>query len=112
MTEKRASLLHLLLPKYLTARARATAAERGRTARWAILGTLGIVFWGLIFAVLSRLLSYFKGVEEIGPLLAGKLLGVLLLSFMSILLLSNIITALSSFFLARDLDLLVGAPVD
>ena len=32
--------------------------------------------------------------------------------FLSILLLSNVITALSSFFLARDLDLLVAAPVD
>ncbi|GAC1685726.1 MAG: hypothetical protein NVS9B3_04030 [Gemmatimonadaceae bacterium] len=73
---------------------------------------MGLVFWSLIFAVLSRLLGYFKGVEEIGPLLAGKLLSVLLLSFVSILLLSNIITALSSFFLARDLDLLVAAPVD
>ncbi len=33
-------------------------------------------------------------------------------SFFAILLLSNIITALSSFFLARDLDLLVSSPVD
>jgi ABC-2 type transport system permease protein len=37
---------------------------------------------------------------------------MILIGFFSILLLSNIITALSSFFLARDLDLLVGAPVD
>jgi ABC-2 type transport system permease protein len=62
--------------------------------------------------VLHRLLAYFRGVPEIGPLLAGKLLGLILVSFFSILLLSNIITALSSFFLARDLDLLASAPVD
>ena len=37
---------------------------------------------------------------------------LILVGFFSILLLSNIITALSSFFLARDLDLLVSAPVD
>src|SRR5207237_399165 len=43
---------------------------------------------------------------------AGKLLGLVLLSFISILVLSNVITALSSFFLAKDLDLLVSAPVD
>jgi energy-coupling factor transporter ATP-binding protein EcfA2 len=41
-----------------------------------------------------------------------KLLGMILLAFLSILLLSNIITALSSFFLARDLELLAAAPVD
>jgi ABC-2 type transport system permease protein len=59
-----------------------------------------------------RVLRYFRGVEEIGPLLASKLLGLILLAFLSILLLSNVITALSSFFLARDLDLLVSSPVD
>ncbi|MEO7962957.1 MAG: hypothetical protein ABIT38_03510, partial [Gemmatimonadaceae bacterium] len=69
-------------------------------------------FWTIAFGALHRVLAYFKGVDEIGALLAGKLLGILLLSFFSILLLSNIITALSSFFLARDLDLLVSAPVD
>ncbi|MFL5574669.1 MAG: putative ABC transporter permease subunit [Gemmatimonadaceae bacterium] len=78
----------------------------------AVLGALGLGFWAAVFVILYRLLSYFKGVQEIGPLLAGKLLGVVLVSFFSILLLSNVITALSSFFLARDLDLLVAAPVD
>src|SRR5436190_11683369 len=40
------------------------------------------------------------------------MLGLILLSFISILVLSNVITALSSYFLAKDLDLLVSAPVD
>ena len=39
------------------------------------------------------------------------MLGIILLAFLSILILSNIITALSTFFLAKDLDFLVGAPV-
>jgi ABC-2 type transport system permease protein len=65
-----------------------------------------------VFGVLFRVLRYFRGVEEIGALLAGKLLGLVLLSFVSVLLLSNVITALSSFFLAKDLDLLVSSPVD
>ena len=107
-----ASLPHLLLPKWLTARARARSGEKGRGARITVLVVLGLLFWGLIFGVLARLLVYFRGVPEIGPLLAGKLMGLVLVSFMSILLLSNIITALSSFFLARDLELLVAAPVD
>jgi ABC-2 type transport system permease protein len=106
------SLFHLVGPKYLTARARALAGERGRTARWLVLGVFGVLFWAFIFGVVFRLLKYFRGVPEIGPLLAGKLLGLILVGFFSILLLSNVITALSSFFLARDLDLLVAAPVD
>ena len=107
-----APLLWILTPKYLTARARTMAGERGRGARFAVLGVVGVLFWGFIFGVLYKLLSYFKGVPEIGELLAGKLLGLLLISFLSLLLLSNVITALSSFFLAKDLDLLVSAPVD
>ena len=107
-----ASLIHLLAPKWLTAKARASAGERGRGLRLLVLGAFGFAFWAVIFAVLFRLLRYFRGVPEIGVLLAGKLLGLILVGFFSILLLSNIITALSSFFLARDLDLLVGAPVD
>jgi ABC-2 type transport system permease protein len=102
----------LLAPKWLTARARARKKERGRAARSAILLAIGTIFWAFAFGLLHRLLAYFRGVPEIGPLLAGKLLGLILVSFFSILLLSNVITALSSFFLARDLDLLASAPVD
>ncbi|MEA3245041.1 MAG: hypothetical protein U9Q74_02670 [Gemmatimonadota bacterium] len=105
-------LLHLLRPKWLTARARATAGSEGRFWRFAVLGAVGLTFWAFVFGVLFRLLRYFRDVQEIGPLLAGKLLGLILVSFFAILLLSNVITALSSFFLAKDLDILVGGPVD
>ncbi len=107
-----ASLWHLLSPKWMTARARSAQGEKGRVARWLLLSCIGLFFWAFAFGAVYRVLSYFKGVPEIGPLLAGKLLGVLLMAFSSILLLSNIITSLSSFFLARDLDMLVSAPVD
>ncbi|HVZ76895.1 MAG TPA: hypothetical protein VG818_02830 [Gemmatimonadaceae bacterium] len=106
------SLKHVLAPKVLTARERLMASERGRGARFTVLAVFGALFWTFIYFVLYRLLTYFKGVQEIGPLLAGKLLGLILVGFFSILVLSNIITALSSFFLARDLDLLVSGPVD
>ena len=102
----------IISPKWRTALARTRAARAGRGGRFTLLVTVGAIFWLIIFGVLFRLLRYFRGVEEIGPLLAGKLLSLVLLSFLAILLLSNIITALSSFFLAKDLDLLVSSPVD
>ena len=110
--ERGVSVRHLLGPKWRTARARSAQVEKGRGARFAVMGLIGLCFWAFAFGALYKVLTYFKGVQEIGPLLAGKLLGLLLLSFVSILLLSNVITSLSSFFLARDLDLLVSAPVD
>ena len=106
-------LAHVLIPKWRTAltRMRQERDEGGR-GKAIVLGTVGLIFWAAVFGVLFRVLRYFKGVEEIGALLAGKLLGLALLSFASVLLLSNVITALSAFFLAKDLDLLVSSPVD
>jgi ABC-2 type transport system permease protein len=106
------SLTHVLQPKWRTALQRLREERSGSGGKIVILAVVGLAFWAAVFGVLYRVLKYFRGVEELGPLLAGKLLGLVLLSFISILILSNVITALSSFFLAKDLDLLVSAPVD
>jgi len=106
------SMWHLLWPKWLTARAKARTRSRGHGARLIILGTVGAGFWALLFGIVYRILTYFKHTPEIGTLLAGKLLGLILVSFFSLLLLSNIITSLSTLFLARDLDLVATAPID
>src|SRR2546422_120552 len=87
--------------------------ERSRgSARLFILVVAALLFWGGIFAFLYKILNALERVPDVGPLLAGKILGVALLTFFGILVLSNVITSLSSFFLAKDLDLLVSAPVD
>jgi len=110
---KQPSLRHVLQPKWRTALQRVREErDRGGSGKLLILAFVGLAFWIGVYGVLYRILKYFRGVEDLGPLLAGKLLGLVLLSFISILVLSNVITALSSFFLAKDLDLLVSAPVD
>ncbi|MDO8502864.1 MAG: hypothetical protein Q7S20_13585 [Gemmatimonadaceae bacterium] len=106
------SFIHLLAPKWQSMRARAVKKQTGAAGRGVVLGIVGLAFWGFLFAILYRLLVYFRGIPEIGPLLAGKLLGLILVSFFGMLLLSNVISSLSTFFLARDLDLLVAGPVD
>src|SRR5207247_11074327 len=85
---------------------------RGGSGKLIILALVGGLFWAGVFGVLYKILKTLRAVEELGPLIPGKMLGLILLSFISILVLSNVITALSSFFLAKDLDLLVSAPVD
>ncbi len=77
-----------------------------------LLGIAGLLFLAAAFGISYRAVSYFKAVPEIGPLLAGKLLAMVFLAFLGMLLLSNVIAALSTFFLARDLDMLVAAPLD
>ncbi|HVK01427.1 MAG TPA: hypothetical protein VM365_11185 [Gemmatimonadales bacterium] len=101
----------LLTPKWRGALARLRQERRGSWGRLLLFSVVGGAFWAAIFGVAFRVLSYIQRVEDIGDLLATKVLGVILLALLSILLLSNIITALSTYFLAKDLDLLVAAPV-
>lgn len=101
----------VLTPKWRSALARIRQEQSGSSARALLLALIALIFWTAVFGIAFRVLHYFQGVDEIGNLMAGKMLEVILLAFLSILLLSNIITALSTFFLAKDLDLLVAAPV-
>jgi ABC-2 type transport system permease protein len=110
---KQPSLWHVLQPKWRTALQRMREErDRGGRGKLVILTVVGGLFWLAVFGLLYKILKYLRGVEELGPLIPNKILGLVLLSFISILILSNVITALSSFFLAKDLDLLISAPVD
>lgn len=108
---RRAGLLWLLRPKIRTRINRARADE-GRLFKGLLLGFVGFFFWSLIFAVIFRMLMYFRGTQGIGDLLAAKVLGLAFLTFLMILVLSNVITALSTFFLSEDLEFVVAAPVE
>jgi len=105
------SVWTVLTPKWRGAVARLRKESSGSPGKLALLLISGLGFWSAVFGIAYRVLRYIREVPEIGDLLAGKMLAVILLAFLSILLLSNLITALSTFFLAKDLDLLVGAPV-
>ncbi len=105
------SLWTILTPKWRGALTRLRQERTGSRARLLVVSLTGLGFWAGIFGIAYRVLSYIQRVPDIGDLLAGKVLAGILLAFLGILLLSNLITALSTFFLAKDLDLLVAAPV-
>ncbi len=102
----------LLMPKWRSALTRGRQGRSGASGKAILLGLVGVLFWLGIFFIMYRVLKSFRATEEIGTLVPGKLLGIMLLAFLSILLLSNLITSLSTFFMAKDLDLMVSAPVD
>src|SRR6266540_6895736 len=83
----------------------------GSWGRRLSLALLAVLFWIGTYLVVRRVLRYFETVYELGPALAYQLLLIILLTFLSMLLFSNLITALSTFFLARDLDLVRSTPV-
>lgn len=99
-------------PKWRTAWHRMRRPGQPLRGRTVLLLVASALFLGAAFAISWRMVNYFKSVPEIGPLLASKMLGMALLAFGAILLLSNLIGSLSTFFLARDLDMLVAAPLE
>jgi len=74
-------------------------------------GIIGMLFWGTIFAVAIRVLTYFKGIEEIGEILGYKLLSMILIVSFALLIFSSILTSLSKLYLSRDLMLVHSLPV-
>lgn len=104
-------IVQLLAPRGLAARNRYRRMSRAARTRAAGLAALGVAFGAGIFFFFHRVLSYFLSVEDFGRILTYKLLGMVFVTFFSILLFSNIVASLSTFFLSRELDRIVAAPV-
>jgi ABC-2 type transport system permease protein len=101
------SLAVLLSPRALGAR---NALRTGR-AKPVILLTMTILFWIGSFVFFTRVLGYFQTITALGPLLTQRLLLLLLVAFFAVLVISNIVTALTTFYLASDVRLALAAPV-
>ena len=85
--------------------------DRGGLFKVLFFGTVGLLFWLGIFAVALRVLTYFKGIEEIGDILGYKLLSMILIVSFALLIFSSILTTLSKLYLSRDLQLVHAMPV-
>ncbi len=106
------SLQTILIPKWKSALNRLRQERSGGNGKFYLLALVALGFWAAVFGLSYKILRYIQSTTEVGVPLAAKFLGIILLAFASLLLLSNLITALSSFFLAKDLDLLVSSPID
>ena len=106
------SLQTITTPKWRSALNRLRQERSAGSGKFFLLALVALGFWAAVFGLSFRILRYIQSTSEVGVPLAAKLLGIILLAFASLLLLSNLITALSSFFLAKDLDLLVSSPTD
>jgi ABC-2 type transport system permease protein len=103
---------YLLLPSLWASRNRAARREKGDLTRAVMFGgiailVIGSIGWGAYW-VTAQLAFY----AELGDYLIRLGLSWLFLTFLSFLAFSGIVTALSTFFLADDLRLLMAAPVD
>jgi len=73
---------------------------------------LGVIFWVGSLYLSLRVLSYFSQIEELGNILAWKLLSMIIVTIFSLLVFSNILNSLSKLYLAKDLKLVHSMPVE
>jgi ABC-2 type transport system permease protein len=105
------SWITLLYPKTRALAHRFSERSPGSRLRWIFLLALALGFWVFTFFIFQKVLVYFRSIELFGDLLNARLLSMMLLTFFSILLFSNLISSLSTFFLSEDLNLILCRPV-
>jgi len=104
-------LVLLLRPGILGFKNRLSRTHGSGLKKPGFMVALGLVFGLVLFVLSSRVLVYFQSVEMIGDLLAKELLSMVFLTFFSLLIFSNIITALSTLYLSKDLEFCHSVPV-
>jgi hypothetical protein len=106
-------IITLLMPRIWPLKNRGNSKKsRGRTIKIFLLGTIGGLFWAGIFAISWRVLYYFRDIEDIGDILAFKLLSMILIISFALLIFSSILTSLSKLYLSLDGDYLYAPGFD
>ncbi|MCP4119317.1 MAG: hypothetical protein GY737_28765 [Desulfobacteraceae bacterium] len=105
-------IITLIRPRLLSFRNR---GPWGRTIRQrsghVVLFFLGMGLWLGIFWASHRVLSYFASIQELGDILAFKLMSVVVVTLFSLLVFSGILVTLSKLYLSKDLLLVHAMPV-
>ncbi len=111
-------LFQLLMPKWRSALN--SGRDPGSRAKGYLLAALGVLVWAGIYIGGFLLMNYIKGTEMdavpgitemIGDLINKVLLSMVFLTFLALLVFSNIITALNTYFMSEDLQILASLPV-
>jgi ABC-2 type transport system permease protein len=102
---------YLLLPHLLSSRNRARRRERGDLSRGLLFGGVAVAVCAALYQGSFWLTGHLEDYAELGDFLLRMGLSWLFLTFLSFLAFSGVVTALSTFFLAEDLRLLLVAPI-
>ncbi|UCG12928.1 MAG: hypothetical protein JSU72_00035 [Deltaproteobacteria bacterium] len=105
------NVLTLLAPRWWALKNGFLFGGRRTLIKTTSLLAMAIGFWVGIYVIFYRVLSYFQAVQEFGDILAYKLLSMVFLTFFGLLIFSNVLVALSTFFLSQDLSTIHATPV-
>jgi ABC-2 type transport system permease protein len=111
MSQARPAFPFLLLPQFWSSRNRARRRQRGDGIRSVLFGGIAIGVCYALYYGAYWLTGQVSAYEEFGDYLLRLGLSWLFLTFLAFLAFSGVVTALSTFFLADDLRLLMAAPV-
>ena len=101
----------LLAPRWWALRNGLVFGGRRSIIKGFSLMGMALGFWSVIYVIFYRVLRYFQAVEEFGDFLAYKLLTMVFLTFFGLLIFSNVLVALNTFFLSQDLETIHSTPV-
>ena len=101
----------LLWPRTQGLRNRFTRSSRAEKLTAGFFVCFGLLFWLGISALLAYFIQEFYAIEIVGPIVLRKLMELLLMSLFALLCFSNVVTALSTFYLSDDLELLLSLPI-
>ncbi len=102
------TLLTLLLPKYLSLKNSLSARVMLKRAPFF---AIGLGFWVMLYIGTLKALYFIRGINFFGEVLSSKLLSMTFFGLTGFLILSNVITAISSFYLSKDIPFLLTKPV-
>ena len=105
------NILILLRPKLLNVINQWKKAQTKEKLLIILFSLFGILFWIGLSTLFWYFIKTFYAIEIIGTIVLRKLMDLLLLSLFGLLCFSNIVTALSSFYLSDDLELLLSLPI-
>ena len=106
-----ATIPALLAPRAMGQRNRWLRASRGERATLVMFGIFGLLFWAFLFGLFGVLVSEAYAVEVFGPILTRRLLEMLLIGLFTLLCFSNVVAAVSTFYLSEDLELVLSLPM-
>lgn len=104
-------IIHLLWPKSQGLKNRWKQSTTSERILIAFFSAFGFLFWVGLSWLFWYFIKTFYAIEIAGPIVLRKLMELLLLSLFGMLCFSNIVTALSSFYLSDDLELLLSLPI-
>ena len=93
-----------------------THLTKEKVMRVSLLMGIGLIFFILDYLFFRRIISYVARIDvmdmvEIGTILIARLLNMIFLTFLSMLLFSNVVLSLSTFYQSTDLPFLLSSPI-